>query len=85
MVDNQWDNPRVKRCFPYRMNWSTHNGKIIESRLARIVRLQRHVKNIPFESFGTPGPDENAGQSAHQPACSDREHRFYGLALIVGL
>ena len=83
--DNQWDNPRVKRCFPYRVNWTTHNGKIIESRLARIVRLQRHVKNIPLESFGTPGPAENAGQSAHQAACSDREHRFYGLALIVGL
>ena len=85
MVDNQWDNPRVKRCFPYRMNWSTHNAKIIESRLARIVHLQRHVKNIPFESFGTPGPAENAGQSAYQPARRDRERRFYRFALIVGL
>lgn len=57
------DNPRVKRCIPYRVTHRSDYRKIFEVQLARIVRFHPHVKNMPFSPSVRPGPAGNTDQS----------------------
>ena len=81
----QSDNPRVKRCIPYRILLYGHCWKIFQVHLARIVRFHRYVKNIPFSPFGRPDPAGNADQSERQPLFQFGASRFYRVTLILRL
>ena len=79
------DNPRVKRCIPYRVIVLRHYRKLFRVQLTRIVRLHRHVKNITFDLIGRPGLAENEDQSIVCRSFRYRAHRFCGVHLILRL